>query len=66
MHVLVDDEGRILGTAEPRAGSDRAPSARLVARPGQQLVEIDVSDEEAHLAAPALLDVLAARRGRAR
>ncbi|MGV1007534.1 MAG: hypothetical protein ACOYBY_02865 [Dermatophilaceae bacterium] len=62
MHVLMDEQGRILGTAEQRTGSERAPSARLVARPGQAVVEMDVSDEEARLAAPALLDALAARR----
>ncbi|MGB8385514.1 MAG: hypothetical protein WCG47_30465 [Dermatophilaceae bacterium] len=35
MHVLLDDSGHILGTAEHRAGSGDAPSATLVARPGQ-------------------------------
>ena len=61
MHVLLDDSGHVLGTAEHRAGSGDAPSATLVARPGQKVVEVNVSDDEARLDAPALLKALAAR-----
>ena len=61
MHVLMDDEGKILGTAEHRTGSSDAPSATLVARSGQKVVEVSVSDAEARLDAPALLSALAAR-----
>lgn len=46
VHVLLDEKDNVLGTADPgpRTGPE-APTARLVARDGQRVVDVRVDDE---------------------
>lgn len=62
LQVLVDAEGKVLGTSDPSAtGVEAGPTARLIAGPNQRIVEVTVDDEVAHLAPAALHEALKAR-----
>lgn len=59
IQVLLDEKGTILGTASPAAtAAGDAPKATLVARPGQQVVEVTLTDAEARLDADKLMTTL--------
>jgi hypothetical protein len=50
--VLLDDKNRVIGTARSdagRSGQDGPAKVSMVARPGQRLVELNVSDAVASL-----------------
>jgi hypothetical protein len=46
VHVLLDEKDNVLGTAEgePKVGTD-APTARLMPRDGQRVVDVRVDDD---------------------
>ncbi|WP_030435760.1 hypothetical protein [Actinoplanes subtropicus] len=46
VHVLLDEKDNVLGTSdgEPKAGTG-APTARLVPRDGQRVVDVRIDDE---------------------
>ncbi|MFT4010134.1 MAG: hypothetical protein QM655_08840 [Nocardioidaceae bacterium] len=59
IQVLLDQKGKVLGTAEAQdAVGQGAPVARLVPRDDQTVVEVSVSDAEARLDATSLLKTL--------
>ena len=60
MHVVVDSEGRIVGTAHLAGGKGAPEHARLVAGPGQTVHEIEVEDALTKLEAAELHERLAA------
>jgi hypothetical protein len=49
MHVVLDMDGRIVGTGHLLAGEGVPSHARLVAGPGQTVHEIEVEEEFARL-----------------
>ena len=61
--VLLDSKGKILGTAHDVAKpADDAPSAVLMAGPGQQVVEVNLSAAEARMDAKGLHTALARKK----
>jgi hypothetical protein len=62
LHVLVDDSGTVLGTADTETTSnDGAPTAHLVAGPGQRIVDVQMDDDMAGLAPDDMHEALRAR-----
>ena len=59
IQVLIDEKGTILGTASPAAApAGDGPKATLVTRPGQQIIEVTLTDAEARLDADKLITTL--------
>ncbi len=63
VQVLLDEDGNVVGTARAGRPVGDGPTATLVPRQGQRVVEVELSDAERRLDAAGLLEVL---RDRAR
>lgn len=62
LQVLVDEHGTILGTAFAGHATDGAPTATVVAREGQKVVEVRLSEQESQLDAADLLEALQSKQ----